>query len=389
MLTVLTVVGTRPEAIKMAPVIKELRNHKDYVTCYVCATGQHRRMLDQVLRLFELKPDYDLNIMQNGQSLSYITARVLEGLEAVIQEVKPDWMLIQGDTTTTMSASLAALYQRVRIGHIEAGLRTWDKFRPYPEEINRKIADVLSDLHFAPTQQAKKNLLREGIPEASIVVAGNTVIDALLDVASRPFEFQGSPLQDIPSENRRVILLTAHRRENFGRPLVEICAAVRYLAQRYASDVYVVYPVHLNPHVQEPVRALLHGLPNVLLTEPLDYLSLVHLMKRSFLILTDSGGLQEEGPSLGKPVLVMREVTERPEAVEAGTVRVVGTQREKIIEAAVRLLENENEYQRMARAVNPYGDGKASQRIVQRILKVSQITSTVDLRVTDANETWF
>jgi UDP-N-acetylglucosamine 2-epimerase (non-hydrolysing) len=387
MLTVLAVVGTRPEAIKMAPVITELRKRSDCVTCYVCATAQHRQMLDQALGLFELKPDYDLNIMQNGQSLSYVTASVLTGLEAVIQEVKPHWMLIQGDTTTTMSASLAAVYHRVRIGHIEAGLRTWDKFHPYPEEINRRIADALSDLHFAPTEQAKKNLLREGIPEASIAVTGNTVIDALLDVASRPFQFQGSPLLEVPWENRRIILLTAHRRENFGRPLLEICAAVQYIAQRYASDVYVVYPVHLNPQVQEPVRSFLNGLPNVLLTGPLDYLAFVHLMKRSFLILTDSGGLQEEGPSLGKPVLVMREATERPEAVEAGTARVVGIEREGIIEGTMRLLENESEYRRMARAINPYGDGKASQRIVQRILKASQIVSTADLKVPNATDT--
>ncbi|SRR5712692_8039481 len=369
MLSILSVVGTRPEAIKMAPVIKELGKYANDVTCHVCVTAQHRTMLDQVLRLFELKPDYDLNIMQNGQSLSYITGRVLTELDAVIQKSKPDWMLVQGDTTTTMAASLAAFYHRVRIGHIEAGLRTWKKFSPYPEEINRKITDGLSDLHFAPTEQAKQNLLREGIPEASIMVTGNTVVDALLDIAGRPFSFQGSPLKEIPSDNRRIILLTAHRRENFGRPLAEICAAVRYIAQRYASSVYIVYPVHLNPQVQEPVRSLLQGLPNVLLTEPLDYVSLVHLMKRSFLILTDSGGLQEEGPSLGKPVLVMREVTERPEAIEAGVARVVGTQREAIIEGTVRLLENENEYQRMARAINPYGDGKASQRIVARILK--------------------
>ena len=372
MLTVLSVIGTRPEAIKMAPVVKELGKYPDLITSHVCVTAQHRSMLDQVLRLFELKPDYDLNIMQNGQTLSYITARMLTELDVIIRASKPDWMLVQGDTTTAMSASLAAFYHRVRIGHIEAGLRTWEKFSPYPEEINRKIVDGLSDLHFAPTEQAKQNLLREGTPQAGIVVTGNTVIDALLDIAGKPFCFQGSPLEAIPWENRSIILLTAHRRENFGRPLAEICAAVRYLAERYASSVYIVYPVHLNPHIQEPVRSLLDGLPNVLLTEPLDYLSLVHLMKRSFLILTDSGGLQEEAPSLGKPVLVVREVTERPEAVEAGTARVVGIQREAIIEGAVRLIENASEYQRMAQAANPYGDGKASQRIVARILQESQ-----------------
>jgi UDP-N-acetylglucosamine 2-epimerase (non-hydrolysing) len=371
MLTVLSVVGTRPEAIKIAPVLKELRKYSDCITSYVCVTAQHRRMLDQVLHLFEVEPDYDLNIMQDNQSLSYITARVLIELEAVIQKSRPDWMLVQGDTTTAMSASLAAFYHRVRLAHIEAGLRTWDKFRPYPEEINRKIADALSDLHFAPTQQAKKSLLQEGIPELSITVTGNTVVDALLDIAGRPFSFRQSPLTKIPWKSRCVILLTAHRRENFGRPLAEICAAVRYIAQRYASQVYVVYPVHLNPRVQRPVRSLLGELSNVRLTEPLDYLSFVHLMKRSFIVLTDSGGLQEEAPSLGKPVLVMRELTERPEAVEAGTARVVGVEREGIIEGVVRLLEDKSEYQRMAQAVNPYGDGKASQRIVARILEES------------------
>ena len=372
MLTVLSVIGTRPEAIKVAPVIKELHNYADCITSYVCVTAQHRRMLDQILHLFELQPDYDLDIMQDDQSLSYITARVLMGLEAVIRQSKPDWMLVQGDTTTAMSASLVAFYHRLRLGHIEAGLRTWDKFRPYPEEINRKIADALSDLHFAPTEQAKKSLLREGVPEPSIVVTGNTVVDALLDITSRPFSFRGSALEKIPWESRCVILLTAHRRENFGRPLAEICAAVRHIAQRYASQVYVVYPVHLNPRVRRTVCSLLGNLPNVLLTDPLDYLSFVHLMKRSFMILTDSGGLQEEAPSLGKPVLVMREVTERPEAVEAGTARVVGVEREGIIEGVARLLGDESEYQRMAQAVNPYGDGKASQRIVAKILEESK-----------------
>src|SRR5262249_23364233 len=332
-------------------------------------TAQHRSMLDQVLGLFELNSDYDFDIMQNGQTLGYVTARVLTELDAVIQETKPDWVLIQGDTTTAMAASLAAFYHRIRIGHIEAGLRTWDKFSPYPEEINRKIADGLSDLHFAPTVQAKKNLLQEGIAEAGIVVTGNTVVDAVLDIAERPFCFRESPLQKVPWHERRVILLTAHRRENFGRPLTEICAAVRHIAQQYASSVYIVYPVHLNPQVWEPVHSLLERLPNVLLTEPLDYLSLVHLMKRCFFILTDSGGLQEEAPSLGKPVLGLRDMTERPEAIEAGTARVVGTRREAIIDSVVHLLESESEYQSMAQVVNPYGDGKASQRIVARILE--------------------
>jgi len=367
MITVLSIIGTRPEAIKMAPVVRELSQHPAQIASYVCATAQHRSMLDQVLRLFDIKPDYDLDIMRNDQSLSYVTARVLTDLSPVFQSCRPDWMLVQGDTTTAMAASLAAFYHRVRIGHVEAGLRTWDKFSPYPEEINRKITDGLSDVHFAPTRQAKENLLREAVSPDSIVVTGNTVVDALLDVAARPFSFEGSPLERIPTD-RRIILLTAHRRENFGEPLAEICAAVRYIAEKYSSSIYIVYPVHLNPQVREPVHALLGGLPNVLLTDPLDYLSLVHLMKRSFLILTDSGGLQEEAPSLGKPLLVMRHVTERPEGVDAGVARVVDVTRDSIIDGALRLIENPEEYQRMARAGNPYGDGKASERIVARLL---------------------
>lgn len=380
MLSILSVIGTRPEAIKMAPVIKELCKHRDWVTSCVCVTGQHRTMLDQVLALFEIKPDHDLDIMQNGQSLSYITARVLTELDSFIQKSRPDWILVQGDTTTAMTASLAGFYNRVRIGHIEAGLRTWHKFSPYPEEINRKIADGLSDVHFAPTPLARANLLKEGVPEQSILVTGNTVIDALLDIAGRPFSSEEKFLKNISSDHRRIILLTAHRRESFGEPLREICAAVRYVAQQYASSVCVVYPVHLNPQVQEPVRAFLQGIPNVLLTQPLDYTSLVHLMKRSFLVLTDSGGIQEEAPSLGKPVLVMRETTERPEGVEAGVARVVGVKRDGIIAAIVRLLEDDRDYQRMAGAINPYGDGKASQRIVNRILAESTRLSHAAIR---------
>lgn len=367
MLKALCVFGTRPEAIKMAPVIKEFRKHPE-VKCRVCVTAQHREMLDQVLNLFEIEPDYDLNIMRDDQSLSYVTAEVLTELEEVIQKEKPDWLLVQGDTTTTMAATLAAFYQRVRVGHIEAGLRTWDKFRPYPEEINRKIADAVCDLHFAPTERAKENLLREGVPDESILVTGNTVIDALLDVASREFSFAGSPLEGIPFDSRRVILVTAHRRENFGEPLGNICGALLEIAERYDGDVHIVYPVHLNPHVQGPVYSIIGGVENISLIKPLDYQPFVHLMNRCYFVLTDSGGLQEEAPSLGKPVLLLREVTERPEAVEAGTVRVVGTNRECIVAEAVRLLEAAGEHQRMARAVNPYGDGHAAERIVAALL---------------------
>jgi UDP-N-acetylglucosamine 2-epimerase (non-hydrolysing) len=372
-LKVLVVFGTRPEAIKIAPVIEELQRRPG-VECRVCVTAQHREMLDQVLNLFDIEPDYDLNIMQVDQSLSYVTARVLTELERVIQKEKLDWVLVQGDTTTTMAASLVAFYQKVRVGHVEAGLRTGDKFRPYPEEINRKIADAVCDLHFAPTERAKGNLLREGVPEESILVTGNTVIDALLDVASRPFDKRGTPLQGLPLDGKRVILVTAHRRESFGKPLQDICRALLDIAQRY-DEVHIVYPVHLNPNVQRSVQALLGGVSNISLIPPLDYLSLVHLMKQSYLILTDSGGIQEEAPSLGIPVLVLREVTERPEGVEAGTAKVVGTNTWRIIKETMRLLEDRAEYERMARAVNPYGDGRASKRIVQALLNRSK-TST-------------
>jgi UDP-N-acetylglucosamine 2-epimerase (non-hydrolysing) len=367
-LNVLTVIGTRPEAIKMAPVIKELRRHSDAVNSRICVTAQHRRMLDQVLDLFALKPDYDLDIMQNDQTLGYVTARVLTDLPGVIADCRPDWLLVQGDTTTTMAAALVAYYHRVRVGHVEAGLRTGDRFSPYPEEVNRRLADVLSDLHFVPTERARQNLLGEGIRASSILLTGNTVVDALLEISSRPFDFRDTLLEQLDADDRRIILVTAHRRESFGPPMEELCGALRDIAARYASTVHVVYPVHPNPNVSGPVRRLLGGLPNVLLTEPLDYLSLVHLMKRSFVLLTDSGGLQEEAPSLGKPLLVLREATERPEAVEAGAARVVGMKRGSIIEWTERLLNDAQEYARMARVVNPYGDGRASQRIVAALL---------------------
>ncbi len=368
MVKILSVFGTRPEAIKMAPVIRKLRGHLDKIDCRVCATAQHRQMLDQVLDLFEIKPDYDLDIMQTDQSLGYITANVLMRFEEVIKEERPDYVLVQGDTTTAMAASLAAFYQRVKVGHVEAGLRTWNKSNPYPEEMNRKIIDSISDLHFAPTESAKRNLLYEGIPERGIEVTGNTGIDALLEVVSRESRFAGSPLKDIPFGEKRIILVTAHRRENLGEPLWNICRAVKEIAKQY-DDVHIVYPVHLNPNVQEIVYSTLNGkLPNVSLIKPLDYQSFVHLMNRSYLVLTDSGGLQEEAPSLGKPVLVLRETTERPEGVKAGTAKLVGTNSGEIVEAAMRLLDDEGEYNLMAKAINPYGDGKASHRIVACLL---------------------
>jgi UDP-N-acetylglucosamine 2-epimerase (non-hydrolysing) len=363
---VLSVFGTRPEAIKMAPVIRQLELHRGSVESIVCVTAQHRQMLDQVLSLFELKPQFDLDLMRENQTLAETTARILTALDEVITEVEPDWVLTQGDTTTAMVGTLAAFYRGVRAGHVEAGLRTWDKRHPFPEEINRKIADSVCDLHFAPTETARNNLLQEGIADASIKVTGNTVIDALLDVASRPFEWSTGPLSRIP-QDRRLILVTAHRRESFGEPFQRICQALAAIARR--GDVEIVYPVHLNPNVKGVVHELLENCANITLIEPLDYLPLVHLLKRSDLVLTDSGGLQEEAPGLGKPVLVMRETTERPEGIAAGTVRLVGTDPTKIVAEVARLLDDPVAYDEMARAINPYGDGKASARIVQHILE--------------------
>ena len=362
-LKVLFVFGTRPEAIKMAPVIKELRKYPDRFETKVCVTAQHRQMLDQVLTLFGIVPDYDLNVMQDSQSPTQVAATVLSKLEPVLKTEQPDWVLVQGDTTTVVAASLAAFYARVKVGHVEAGLRTFDKYQPFPEEINRRVASVVADLHLAPTQRARQNLLREGVPDEAICVTGNPVIDALNMVANLPYESTRGPLRDVPWE-KRLILVTAHRRENFGKPLEQICLALREIAQTYADDVHIVYPVHLNPNAEEPAHRILGNVAGVTLTEPLDYLPLVYLMKRATLVLTDSGGIQEEAPGLGKPVLVLRELTERPEAVEAGTVQVVGTETQTIVRETARLLDDRTEYARMAHAVNPYGDGHASERIV-------------------------
>jgi UDP-N-acetylglucosamine 2-epimerase (non-hydrolysing) len=330
-------------------------------------------MLDQVLSLFDIKPDFDLNLMQENQTLASITANALTRIDEVLNTVRPDWVLTQGDTTTAMVASLAAFYRRVKIGHVEAGLRTWDRCQPYPEEINRKIADSVCDLHFAPTEAARENLLREGLHARSILVTGNTVIDALLDVAEREFDWNDGPLAKIP-RGKRLILVTAHRRENFGEPLEQICAALKEIAALDPS-LQIVYPVHLNPNVRSVVYEKLSDVANVTLLDPLEYLPLVQLMKASDLVLTDSGGLQEEAPGLGKPVLVLREVTERPEGVEAGVVKLVGTDRRNIVQETKRLLEDSVEYDRMSRAVNPYGDGKASKRIVESLLARSKITT--------------
>jgi UDP-N-acetylglucosamine 2-epimerase (non-hydrolysing) len=366
-LKILSVFGTRPEAIKMAPVVKELERRGDSFVSKVCVTAQHRQMLDQVLELFAIKPDYDLDVMREDQTPAQVAAAVLTGLGPILQAERPDWVLVQGDTTTVPAASLAAFYAGVKVGHVEAGLRTFDKRQPFPEEINRRVTGVVADMHFAPTERSRENLLREGVPPETIKLTGNPVIDALHWVVKLPYGPEGGPLKDIPWE-RRLILVTAHRRENFGGPLRNICLALRDIALMYAGDVHIVYPVHPNPNVRVPVSELLGAVPGITLTDPLDYLPLSYLMKRSALVLTDSGGLQEEAPGLGKPVLVMRNVTERPEGVEAGATRVVGCDRSCILEWTRRLLDDRTEYDRMARAVNPYGDGKAAGRIAEALL---------------------
>ena len=369
MVKILSVFGTRPEVIKIAPAIKELCKHPDKFICCTCITAQHRQMVDQLLELFEIKPDYDLNIMRENQSLEYVTVAVLTQVGEIVRKEKPDYLLVQGDTTTSMAASLAAFYQKVKIIHLEAGLRTWNKLHPYPEEINRIIVDSMSDICFVHTEQAKQNLLREGIVPDKIEITGNTVIDSLLGIVATDINVRNSPLDNIPFNKKKVILVTAHRRENFGQLLINICNAIKEIALRYSSSVHIVYPIHPNPNVQKPVYSILKGIINVSLIEPLDYKYFVYLMKHSYLILTDSGGLQEEAPSLGKPVLVLRKVTERPEAVEAGTAEVVGTQSKTIVDATVALLENKGKYERMVQTINPYGDGNASKRIVERLLK--------------------
>lgn len=362
-LKVLSIFGTRPEAIKMAPVIKELEQHSDQIVSRVCVTAQHRQMLDQVLAIFRIVPDYDLNLMKEAQSPTQVVASVFSNLESILMTEHPDWVLVQGDTTTAMAASIATFYAGVKVGHIEAGLRTNDKTQPFPEEMNRRIAGVVADLHFAPTEKARDNLLRENVPVNTILVTGNPVIDALHMVEKLPYTLESGPLAGIPWE-KRIILVTAHRRENFGQPLESICEALREIAQRFRSSVHIVFPVHLNPHVWKTVHRLLDDVPGITLMPPLDYLSLVQLLKRSYLVLTDSGGLQEEAPSLGKPVLVLRNTTERIEALEAGTVKLVGTVYQNIIDETVCLLDNAQAYEQMAQAVNPYGDGQAAKRIV-------------------------
>lgn len=368
---VLVIFGTRPEAIKMAPVVMSLSNCQGFET-KVCVTAQHREMLDQVLDLFKINPDFDLNLMKPGQDLTDITANVLLGLREVFKAWRPDIILVHGDTTTAMASCIAAFYERIAVGHVEAGLRTGNKYSPWPEEMNRRIAGVISDLHFAPTESARANLLHEGVNEETVHVTGNTVIDALLDVVhqvktnpSLAGELSGR--FSFLNPGKKLILVTGHRRENFGAGFDGICLALREIAER--GDVQIIYPVHLNPNVQEPVNRLLSGCHSVHLIPPLDYLPFVYLMSRAYLLLTDSGGVQEEAPSLGKPVLVMRDTTERPEAVQAGTVKLVGADRHKIVAETNRLLDDTVEYERMSQAHNPYGDGCAAQRIIEILLR--------------------
>lgn len=360
---ILVVFGTRPEAIKMAPVVKELQRYPGNFSVTVCATAQHREMLDSVLNLFSIEPDYDLNIMQKNQSLFQIASSTLGKIQPVLEEVKPDIVLVQGDTSTAFIVSLAGFYLKIPVGHVEAGLRTNDKNNPFPEEINRRLISHVADLHFAPTETARNYLLAEGISPENIHVTGNTVIDALLMTVNDKFVMPPE-LKAVDFENSKIILVTAHRRENFGEPLRNICLALKDMAQ-HDDNLQIVYPVHLNPNVRRVVYDMLDDVENIFLTEPMDYEMFVNLMNKAYLILTDSGGIQEEAPSLGKPVLVLRNVTERPEAVEAGTAKVVGTEKENIIVATRELLDNKEEYDRMANIRNPYGDGTASKRIVK------------------------
>lgn len=371
---ILLVFGTRPEAIKMAPLVKEFQKDTEHFETKVCVTAQHRQMLDQVLEVFGITPDYDLNIMAPNQDLYDITSKVLLGLRDVLQDFAPDVVLVHGDTTTSMAASLAAFYRQIAVAHVEAGLRTYDMLSPWPEEMNRQVTDHICTYYFAPTGQSRQNLLRENIEEKKIFVTGNTVIDALLmavDIIATKTGMEEQIHKEIQEKGytvgeRDYILVTGHRRENFGEGFLHICKAIRELASQY-PDIDIVYPVHLNPNVQKPVYELLSGLDNVFLISPLDYLPFIYAMQHSILLLTDSGGVQEEAPSLGKPVLVMRNTTERPEAVEAGTVKLVGTDAETIVGNVVELLRNKELYKRMSETHNPYGDGQACERIVNAL----------------------
>lgn len=369
-LRVVSIFGTRPEAVKMAPVVKALARHPE-IESKVIVTAQHREMLDQVLDLFEITPDLDLNLMRPNQDLAELTAGIFSTLGPVLKEMQPDWILIQGDTTTVMAASLLGYYNHIHVGHVEAGLRTGDRWQPFPEEINRRVAGVVADLHLAPTEHSRQNLLREGVPDWRIAVTGNPAVDALNEISKRPAPPEIAALlkeKGIGPGGRKLILVTAHRRENFGKPIEDICAALKTLAEKYTDKIHLVYPVHLNPNIQEPVYRLLGGVDNITLMPPLEYLHMVHLERNAYLVLTDSGGIQEEATSLGVPALVMRNTTERPEGVEAGVLKLVGTDRDTIVREASHLLDDEPAYQAMSHAANPFGDGRAAERIVKAVL---------------------
>ncbi|MGA2783212.1 MAG: UDP-N-acetylglucosamine 2-epimerase (non-hydrolyzing) [Candidatus Bathyarchaeia archaeon] len=368
MVVVLSVFGTRPEAIKMAPVIKEL-SRRDLVKSIVCMTGQHREIVTPILDLFGINPEYNLNVMEQNQTLSSLTSNLLSRLGPVVEGTKPDWVLAQGDTTSLLATALISYYHKVKFGHVEAGLRSHDKYRPYPEEMNRRLADKLADAFFAPTEENRQTLINEGVPDEQILVTGNTVIDALTELIDLPYDWQTSPLANLPT-NKKIIVVTCHRRESFGAPLQEICLAIRDLAVRF-PHYHIVYPVHVNPIVRKTVGETLSRRANLSLIEPLDYLSMINLMKRSKLILTDSGGIEEEAVSLGIPVLVMRDITDRPEVLETGAARLVGTRREQIVDHTTQVLTNTSAYASMTNHANPYGDGKAATRIVSYLLDQS------------------
>ncbi|MGF7058860.1 non-hydrolyzing UDP-N-acetylglucosamine 2-epimerase [Brassicibacter mesophilus] len=364
---VLTVFGTRPEAVKMAPIVKKL-NQNENIDHKICVTAQHRQMLDQVLDVFGITPDYDMNIFAPGQTLTQITTRSLEGLEAIIKEFQPDVLLVQGDTTTVFTGALAGFYHKVKIGHVEAGLRSHDMYSPYPEEANRKLTGIITDFHFAPTETSRQNLLNEGYDDSKIYITGNTAIDALLEVVSDEYKFENDLLNSIDYKNRKLILVTAHRSENIGQPMENIFTAIRDVVEKN-NDVEVVFPIHLNPKVRDIANRILNNNDRIHVIEPLDYLPFANLQARSYMIVTDSGGIQEEAPTLGKPVLVVRKETERPEGIEAGTAKLVGIEYDDIYREMDILTNNREEYNKMANAVNPYGDGKAAERIVDIIVK--------------------
>lgn len=359
--------GTRPETIKMFPIISEINKYPHLLNCRIIISGQHREMLDQMLEIFQITPDYDLNIMEQGQSLSSITKNSLLGIEKILKKERPSMVLVQGDTTTTFTGALAAFYQKIKIGHIEAGLRTNNKYYPFPEEINRHLTSVLVDLHFAPTKQSSKNLLSEGVKREDVFISGNTVIDSLFLMIKEKYIFREPLLKNKKIFEKNIILVTMHRRENWGEPLRKTCRAINKIIGEY-PDVSVIFPLHKNPEIRKNVKEILQNKKDILLLDTLDYDDMINLMSKSYIILTDSGGIQEEGPSLGKPVLVLRDETERPEAVEAGVVKMIGTNEEKVYREVVILLDSKDKYREMSKNINPYGDGRASERIVKKIL---------------------